>query len=140
MPLTNISLINNYAEAGTNGEAKGGGIYSDKSFTLAADGGTSLIQGNYVIDKDGNIENNAIYMDSYLTATDGNRDGWEVEAVRQSKNTILTLSAINNGQIIINDKINGVGAIIQNYVTENDGSIRYVEQDSRWKYSLCRAR
>ena len=130
MILTNASIINNYAEAGTNGEAKGGGIYSDKSFSFIADGGTSIIQGNYVIDKDGEIENNAIYMDSYLTATDGNRHGWEVEAVRQSKNTILTLSAINNGQIIINDKINGVGAIIQNYVRENDGSIRYVEQDS----------
>ena len=125
--LTNISLINNYAEAGTNGEAKGGGIYSDKSFTLAADGGTSLIQGNYVNDKDGNIENNGIYMDQYVTSCTGDRSD---EHVNQIRNSTLTLSTKNNGQIIINDKINGVGAIIQNYVTENDGSIRYVEQDS----------
>ncbi len=130
MMLTNVSLIDNHAEAGTNGEAKGGGIYSDKSFSFVADAGTSIIQGNYVIDKDGNIENNAIYMDSYSTAIDGAHYRGGVEVIRQSKNTILALSAINNGQIIINDKINGVGAIIQNYVTEKDGSIRYVEQDS----------
>ena len=129
MTLTNVSLIDNYAEAGTNGEAKGGGIYSDKSFTLAADGGTSLIQGNYVIDNNGNIENNGIYMDQYVTSCTGNYTNMANEHVTQIRNSTLTLSAKNNGQIIINDKINGIGALEMNYVTDNKGDepIRYVE-------------
>lgn len=120
----NTSLINNFAEAGKNGEAKGGGIYSDKSFTFAADGGNSLIQGNYLKDKDGNIKNNAIYMGNYISY-EGKGDGATV--VTKNDNTVLTLASTNNGKFIINDKISGIGALVSKYVTNKDGSKRYVE-------------
>lgn len=125
--FVNSSLINNHAEAGANGEAKGGGIYSQSSFTFAADGKTSLIQGNYVKNKDGNIENNAIYMDKNITY-EGKGD-W-VTVITEARNTTVTLKAINNGQIIINDKIKGVGELVGNYVLNSDGTKRYVKRVS----------
>ena len=123
--FVNSSLINNHAEAGANGEAKGGGIYSQSSFTFAADGGTSIIQGNYVKNKDGNIENNAIYMDKNITY-EGKGD--HVTVITQARNTTVTLKAINNGQIIIKDKIKGVGELVGNYVLNKDGTKRYVKR------------
>lgn len=130
--FVNSSLINNHADAGTNGIAKGGAIYSSKSFTFAADGATSLIQGNYVKDKNGNIENNSIYMDVYETEQKGNS---KTQRIKQITSTTLTLDATNNGQIIINDKISGIGTIERSYVMNDQEKPQYyVEKDETGKW------
>ena len=136
MTLTNASIINNYAEAGTNGEVKGGGIYSKKALTFSADGGTALIQGNYVVDKDGNKENNGIFMDRSVAVCQGTHYDGRNDKVIQERNSVLTLDTKNNGQIIIHDKISGVGALVGDMHVDSDDNtfIKYVRQNENGEW------
>ncbi len=92
--LTNNNFLNNYAKSET-GTAKGGAIFTYYNLTLNADNGTSLISGNYT-ESNGVKENNAIYV-----ANLANSSG------KIQRNTTLTLNAVNNGKIQIDDTISG---------------------------------
>lgn len=85
--IENSTFFENYAESST-GKARGGAIYSDMDVTITANNGkTTEFTGNYV-KNNGVIENQAIYMDS--------------------DSATLKLTATDNGEIIINDNIDGV--------------------------------
>ncbi len=92
--LTNNSFLNNYATSET-GTAKGGAIFTNYDLTLNADNGTALISGNYT-ESNGVRDNNAIYV-----ANLANSSG------TIQRKTTLTLNAVNNGKIQIDDKISG---------------------------------
>ena len=92
--LTNNNFLNNYAVS-ENLTAKGGAIFTSYDLTLNADNGTSLISGNYT-ESNGVKENNAIYV-----ANLANSSG------TIQRNTTLTLNAVNNGKIQIDDTISG---------------------------------
>ena len=95
--IENSSFINNYAIS-KNGSAKGGAIYSGNDLNISAkDGYTSVFSGNYV-ENNGKRESNAIFMDSAIEKTTYGT---------KFKPTNLTLSATDNGAIIMNDKISG---------------------------------
>ncbi|MBP5698634.1 MAG: hypothetical protein J6W96_03815, partial [Alphaproteobacteria bacterium] len=84
--ITNSIFIDNFAKSLT-GNAYGGAIYSDTNITINANNGkTTEFTGNYVINK-GVREDQAIYV--------------------SNKDLSLTLSATDNGHIIMNDIING---------------------------------
>ena len=84
--LVNSTFLGNYAKS-TEGEAKGGAIYTRNSLTIAADKGNSVFSGNYVEDVNGK-RSEAIYVDN-AAAT-------------------LTLQSKNDGTILFDDQINGV--------------------------------
>lgn len=85
--IVNSEFVNNTAQA-DNGTALGGAILSNNDLTLEANAGNVLFRGNKTIN--GNKEeNNGIYM---LTGT---------------TDKTLTLNALNGGQIIMDDTING---------------------------------
>ena len=94
--LTNNNFLNNHAISQTGADkAKGGAIFTNYDMTLNADNGTSLISGNYT-ESNGVKENNAIYV-----ANLANSSG------TIQRNTTLTLNAVNNGKIQIDDTISG---------------------------------
>ena len=85
--VSNTSFYGNYATAGAGGTARGGAIYTDSGLTITASGGkTTEFTGNYVVN-DGVKENQAIYV--------------------EGRSHTLTLNAINNGNILLNDNIAG---------------------------------
>ena len=81
----NSSFFGNYAKS-TEGEAKGGAIYTTNSLTIAADNGNSVFSGNYVEDVNGKRPE-AVYV--------------------YSPAATLTLQAKNEGTILFDDQING---------------------------------
>ena len=83
--LVNSSFFGNYAKS-TEGEAKGGAIYTMTDLMITADNGNSVFSGNYVEDVNGKRPE-AVYVDS-PTST-------------------LTLQAKNEGTILFDDQING---------------------------------
>ena len=85
--IINSSFTDNYIK-NTNsiGVAQGGAIYTKSALNIIADNAISEFTGNYV-EVGGNKQYEAIYVD-------GN-------------NLDLTLKAVNNGSIILNDYING---------------------------------
>ena len=94
--LTNSNFLNNHAISQTGTDmAKGGAIFTNYDMTINADNGTSLISGNYT-ESSGVKENNAIYV-----ANRANSSG------TIQRNTTLTLNAVNNGKIQIDDTISG---------------------------------
>ena len=92
--LINNNFINNYATS-ENGIAKGGAIFTRSDLTISADNGIALISGNYT-ESNGVRENNAIYV-SNIADEDGVVEHY----------TTLTLNAVNNGKIQIDDTITG---------------------------------
>ena len=96
LEIVNTSFVNNSAEYVNEddpygGGAYGGAIFSQTNLKITADNGTSLFDGNKVINN-GVEESNAIYM---------NNNNPDKTPLR------LTLEAKNNGVIQINDKISG---------------------------------
>lgn len=90
IPITNSIFIGNYAKTGNpTGTAKGGAIYANKSIDIIADNGLSLIKGNYTLNRE-KKDNQAIFVNT----------GADTSAT-------LKLNAVNNGEIIIDDKIAG---------------------------------
>ncbi len=84
--LVNSSFLNNYAKS--EYDVLGGAIYTTTDLNIIAkDGYTSIFRGNYT-ESNGVKEQNAIYVDSSSAG--------------------ITLNAVNNGQIIFDDTINGV--------------------------------
>ena len=83
--LLNSSFLENYAKS-SEGEAKGGAIYTANSLTIAADKGNSVFSGNYVEDVNGKRPE-AVYVDNPVAT--------------------LTLQSKNDGVILFDDQING---------------------------------
>ncbi len=116
MVITNSSFVNNTASS-PDGTAKGGAIYSEGNLTINADNGVSLFKGNKTVDKNGEVSN-AIYMAGHIysaenealnsTLPDDSSYYYEITPAK------LTLNAVNNGVIQIDDKIAG-GAMNENY-------------------------
>ena len=99
--IVNSTFKNNTATS-TKGTAHGGAIYSTTDVSIAGDNGTTLIQGNKVVDSSG-TRNEAIYIDSRIAK--------------------LTLDAKNSGKVLIYDDIDGYegySLILQGY---NSGKI-----------------
>ena len=115
--LKNSSFINNYAESKTN-TAYGGAIFSVGNINITADNGQSIFSGNKTI-SNGVTEQNAIDIYGiYVSAEEAEILGLPSSpgfvsstGTLLDKNTVsLTLKAINNGTITINDTIRG-GAV-----------------------------
>ena len=85
--IKNVSFIDNYAHAEEGGTAQGGAIYTTYDLNIIADNGTSKFSGNYVQVGDGPKESQAVWL--------------------QGSGTNLTLTAQNNGNIIVDDTITG---------------------------------
>lgn len=110
--LKNTNFIGNHAEGKT--AAKGGAIYSGQNLNIIADNGVSKFSDNYVI-INGNRENQAIYMDSnnrYNSSYKIMSDPYDFPPTTFTNNSnnfapTLNITAKNNGQLIINDKISG---------------------------------
>ena len=85
--IINSSFIGNNVSVRIGDGAKGGAIYTSADLAIKADNGVSLFRGNYV-QLNESKDQQAIYVSSN-TAT-------------------LTLNSINNGEIIMDDKISGV--------------------------------
>ena len=81
----NSSFFGNYAKS-TEGEAKGGAIYTMTDLTITADNGNSVFSGNYVEDVNGKRPE-AVYVDSPAAT--------------------FALQAKNEGTILFDDQING---------------------------------
>ena len=90
--LTNNNFLNNHASGNT---AKGGAIFTNYDLTLNTDNANTLISGNYT-ESNGVKDQNAIYVANYANSSG-----------TIQRNTILTLKAVNNGKIQIDDKISG---------------------------------
>ena len=131
----NISFINNSAEAkGENAEAHGGAIYSQSDVTIQADNGESIISGNKTV-TNGTEDAEAIYMD---------KSEFSEEPV------VLEFDTVNNGKILLDDKINGreqykvnltgdsTGQTVFNntvnnaHIVTNDGSNTLLTKESHW--------
>ena len=98
MTLTNSSFYDNYAQS-DSGMVQGGAIANAGNMTITADNGVSEFSGNKVIHND----------------ADGNKVE-DSEAIYNMGS--LTLNAVNNGVIRFDDKINGVYADIEEYVSD----------------------
>ena len=100
--IINSSFIDNYAQA-TNGDAKGGAIYSTKDLNIIADNAQTVFEGNYTenTDASGNTtrDDNAIYLDSADAA--------------------LNFNLKNNGSVVMKDNIDGVDGYTVN-ITGDD--------------------
>lgn len=110
MYFVNSSFIENYAKS-LNGEAKGGAIYAHGKVNITAqDGYTSLIKGNYT-ESGGIKDDNAIYMafgkNMELQDTTYSNDGNTQYATYAAEHPSLNLNAIDGGNIVIEDKIDG---------------------------------
>ncbi len=82
------SFIGNYAETFSDTRlAVGGAVYTASDMTFSADNKTIEFTGNYTKDSRGEIPN-AIWINTYNTPT-------------------VTLKALNNGNIVFNDQIDG---------------------------------
>ena len=90
--LTNNNFLNNHASGTT---AKGGAIFTNYDLTLNTDNANTLISGNYT-ESNGVKDQNAIYVANLANSS----------GIIQ-RETTLTLNAINNGKIQIDDKISG---------------------------------
>ena len=134
------SFIGNHAVT-TDGEAKGGAIYSENDLLIEAkDGYVSEFTGNYT-ESGGVRDYNAIYMaqvaDNKLKA-----DG-ETKASDGFRPSTLTLSAVNNSAIIMNDKIageNGYSAssetTVKNEETGKDEIVKVKDVDPTRPYTV----
>ena len=134
------SFIGNHAVT-TDGEAKGGAIYSENDLLIEAkDGYVSEFTGNYT-ESGGVRDYNAIYMaqvaDNKLKA-----DG-ETKASEGFRPSTLTLSAVNNSAIIMNDKIageNGYSAssetTVKNEETGKDEIVKVKDVDPARPYTV----
>lgn len=134
------SFIGNHAVT-TDGEAKGGAIYSENDLLIEAkDGYVSEFTGNYT-ESGGVRDYNAIYMaqvaDNKLKA-----DG-ETKASDGFRPATLTLSAVNNSAIIMNDKIageNGYSAssetTVKNEETGKDEIVKVKDVDPARPYTV----
>ncbi len=87
-------FIGNYVHS-KDKYALGGAIFTRSDLTISADNGIALISGNYT-ESNGVKENNAIYV-SNIADEDGVVEHY----------TTLTLNAVNNGKIQIDDTITG---------------------------------
>ncbi|MBP5216016.1 MAG: hypothetical protein J6039_05650, partial [Alphaproteobacteria bacterium] len=110
--IINSTFLNNHAEGRvSNTKAQGGAIYTTKNMTLVADGnlakngGISTISGNYVSSAGTTKNYEAIYIDSN-TAT-------------------FAFNAINNGQFLINDYVNGASGYGLTFTGDNTGTVNY---------------
>lgn len=103
--IVNSSFINNFAKSETdNYTVRGGAIYTKTDLSIVAkDGGTSFFQGNYV-DNNGVVESNAIYVENGCNVVYDRNIG---KNVYTNIPTSLSLVAVTNGNIILNDKIQG---------------------------------
>ena len=99
--IVNSTFKNNTATS-TKGTAHGGAIYSTTDVSIAGDNGTTLIQGNKVVDSSG-TRNEAIYIDSRIAK--------------------LTLDAQNNGKVLIYDDIDGYDGYSLILQGDNSGKI-----------------
>ena len=134
------SFIGNHAVT-SDGEAKGGAIYSENDLLIEAkDGYVSEFTGNYT-ESGGVRDYNAIYMaqvaDNKLKA-----DG-ETKASDGFRPSTLTLSAVNNSAIIMNDKIageNGYSAssetTVKNEETGKDEIVKVKDVDPARPYTV----
>ena len=134
------SFIGNHAVT-SDGEAKGGAIYSENDLLIEAkDGYVSEFTGNYT-ESGGVRDYNAIYMaqvaDNKLKA-----DG-ETKASEGFRPSTLTLSAVNNSAIIMNDKIageNGYSAssetTVKNEETGKDEIVKVKDVDPARPYTV----
>ena len=101
--VENNSFYGNYATAGSGGVAHGGAIYTNSRLTVSANNGkTSEFTGNYVINN-GVKSNEAIYV--------------------EGRDKTLTLSATDNGKIIINDNIAGDSGFKTTFTGDSTGNI-----------------
>ena len=102
--LTNVNFTGNYAKASAeNGVAKGGAIWSGRDFTLNAKGETVKISGNYVEDAQGKRAEGIFMQKAKVFDEEG-----EV-IVGYYYNPTLTLNAVENGKMIVDDIIDGDG-------------------------------
>ena len=113
--IVNASFIDNYAQA-TNGDAKGGAIYSKKDLNIIADNAQNIFSGNYTetTDASGNTtrDDNAIYLDAADAA--------------------LNFNLKNNGSIVMADNIDGVDGYTVNITGDNkDNTTFYMFNDIR---------
>ncbi len=113
--IVNSSFIDNYAQA-TNGEAKGGAIYSTTDLNIIADNAQTVFEGNYTenTDASGNTtrDDNAIYLDAADAA--------------------LNFNLKNNGSIVMADNIDGVDGYTVNITGDNkDNTTFYMFNDIR---------
>ena len=134
------SFIGNHAVT-SDGEAKGGAIYSENDLLIEAkDGYVSEFTGNYT-ESGGVRDYNAIYMaqvaDNKLKA-----DG-QTKASEGFRPATLTLSAVNNSAIIMNDKIageNGYSAssetTVKNEETGKDEIVKVKDVDPARPYTV----
>ena len=99
LTVTNSSFINNYTNAKTY---SGGAIYS-ADLRLIADNGITKIAGNYYLDNSNNKISDGIYF--------------------HSADNTLQLSSINNGEIIIDDTINGIDSYNINIDGDNSSKV-----------------
>ena len=92
--ITNTNFVDNHATA------KGGAIYSTNDISIIANSGSSTFSGNYV----GSADNRqAIYMDNASSS--------------------LTLNAVNNGVINMNDYVTGESGYATSLTGNNTGVI-----------------
>ncbi len=101
--IINSSFKNNYVET-ASGEALGGAIYTLRDQTITADNGQSIFSGNYT-NSAGTIEQNAIYV--------------------AGSSSTLSLNAINNGEIVFDDTINGIDGYSLELTGDDSGKITF---------------
>ena len=108
--IVNTNFIGNHiTQSESSGRALGGAIYANSDLDIIADNGSSIFSGNYTESLDGIKEDNAIYMDN-------------------SKSINFRLK--NGGNIIMNDKINGVDGYQVNISGDNkDNTAFYLFND-----------
>ncbi len=101
LDIKNASFYSNHADS-TGSKAKGGAIYNtgnNAKLTITADNYNAEFIGNYV-NNNGTKTNNAIYTDA-----------------------AITMKAINNGSILLDDKITGTSGYGLTFTGDNTGRI-----------------
>jgi len=102
LDIINSKFHNNSAE-------QGGAIYTGTDLNIISDNGTTEFKSNYIVDTNGNkIENNAIYV----AQTDS-----------QESDSVLTLTAKNNGKIYMYDNIDGRNGYNVNITGDGTGTL-----------------
>lgn len=122
------SLIDDYDNRPQ--KAYGGAIATTEDLKITADNGITEFTDNFVMDSNGKIENQAIYvvnkhnpqqMDAPISIMPLDEEGEEPidDWYYRDSQTTVTMTAKNNGKVIVNDKIAGSVINLKPYWTDS---------------------
>lgn len=107
-------------------KAYGGAIYTTDDLKITADNGITEFTGNYVVDSNNQVENQAIFVENKVQWPEpADLESDDLYWCNHDKQTTLTISAKNNGKVIINDKIAGSVTNLNPYWNDGDTIYQY---------------